>query len=222
MLLYLSQDTLNQRLLETNEGIRPDELTVRKEQLLKPFVNYVESHGVKFAGVLEAKGNFAVARLNLLTTDKAKVGAALDFVAPLAVTIERADLNALIPSRIVRLAVESAWPTVSKDFERLATSQIFDTVEAVAMSTATRASASPTIADEERAEREALAAMKAAGIRDPLEALNQRDAENRRERDVQWQENERWLNGDYQEPPQPGETRCPHNLPLESCVICFS
>lgn len=221
MLLYLSQDTLNQRILDVNEGLRRDELTVRFDPLVQAFFAYVAQLGVTSAGIVEAKGNFALLRVNLGTADRAKVSAALDFIQPLAVTIEKADLAALIPSRLIQSAVSQSWPAVEKDLQRISTAEIWDKLESAAIKTVNGKQFN-SVSEEEKAEREALAALKAAGIRDPLESFNSRDESNRRERDVQWQENERWLDGDYQEPVQPGETRCQHNLPLEKCVICFS
>ena len=228
MLLYLSDAQINQRLTEANDGIRPDELTIRKESLLKEFFGYVaRSFNFNFAGLVEAKGNFALVRATLGTSDRQKIINALAFIQPLALKVEETDLAALIPNRLIQSAARANWKTLAPDFDRISADDLLTKIEAAAVKVSTRGTfngagnaISFTPAQEDALEREALKHFKDAGIKDPLEDWNRRD-KNRAAEEERLQSATDWLNKGYEEPSTPENPKCSHGMNLSDCLICW-
>ena len=104
-----------------------------------------------------------------------------------AVTFEESDLRVLIPDKVVRSGLQQNWNAVSRSLDKLAPEEMFDALERAAL---TVFSARPDEVTQEnnadsrwlrqQQEQGALEGLKAAGIKDPLAAINARDAEEAR------------------------------------------
>lgn len=224
MLLYISEPELKQRIAQVNAGdngpLSADAVTVRIEKLAKDFFAHVGATYLLVPAGFKQEGNILITRFNIQTVNKEAIYNGLSFIAPVALTVEKNDLKALVPHPVIRLSMEQSWPAIAPNLDRITVDELHDAVERSAKGTVNHSEL--TVAQTEKQEREALAALAKAGVKDPLDDWNRRDKTREAEED-RLQNAQRWLDGpNYEEPATPDNPKCAHGMNLADCQICWS
>lgn len=110
----------------------------------------------------------------------------LGFIQAEAVSVEAGDLNVFVPDHIIRTGMQSNWNSIAPDLDKLMPEELFDSLERAALKVFTAQPTQGTSTDEQwlrgHQEQTTLAAMKQAGIKDPLAHWDAYDAQRERER----------------------------------------
>jgi hypothetical protein len=177
--------------------------------------------GVSLISLPAENGDYGVFRVQLTTDKTHDILTGLEILDPVAVTVERGDVPNLVGNdRIISTAMQSHWPEIAPQLERLTVGELFGTVEQVAWRIVSAKPMEVTSTDTQWGrglqEQATIQALRQAGVNvpeDPFEADDARREAEQAARDAKEQ-------SVYKE--YAGKENCPHDLPANSCLVCNS
>jgi hypothetical protein len=135
----------------------------------------IEGYGISIVGFAGEEAGAPVLRLSLNHASKQSIYTALQAVHCLLLSVEPADLENLVPMAPVRVSMAQNWKTVGPLLTRLSPDSLFESLETAALSTLSRGHRDDSPDGQyvsAQQEQASLAAMKAAGVEDPLKGFD--------------------------------------------------
>jgi len=133
MILVFSSDKFNNviREAEGRPDLHDDELELRFRHYCDRLFDHVKAHGVVFQGVTGTAKSLAGMRFGLIGGHNSPetIYAGLRFLQPVSVTVEYADITALVQSPIARAALHDRFADVENSLNNLELSEVPDALE---------------------------------------------------------------------------------------------
>lgn len=184
MILTFSEPRFS-ALVRQLEGISDtdDEILTRLDRFAARLFRHVfETYKLRMESLVEQAGTVAAFRFSLHTSDRVAIYQGLQFLNPVSLTLEEADLPKLILNAPMLGAMRQAWPEVESQFERITPDQLMPLIESVTMKVAFAPLPTPTDETEAAVQEYGFQQwLELNGLRDPLAQQNEVDAYRRAE-----------------------------------------
>ena len=133
MILVFNSDKFNNviREAEGRPDLHDDELELRFQHYCNRLFEHVRGHGVVFQGITGMAKSLAGMRFGLVGGHNSPetIYAGLRFLQPVSVTVEYADISALVQSPIARAALHDRFADVENSLNNLELSEVPEALE---------------------------------------------------------------------------------------------
>jgi hypothetical protein len=195
MRVTLSERRLSERIQQL-EGINDtvEEITFKMERYAMRLFANVNEFGVRFVGMVEQSGGLGTFQFSIAGVGKdwqtggfnfAKMSEGLNFMNPLAVSLEEADMEQICDGPVATAMIDN-WSTYAHTLQKITVGEIQPAVESACLKfawqprAATQWTGDPAL-DAQLQYEEDTAQLERAGLKDPLEKYRKQQEFNEAE-----------------------------------------